>query len=270
MKEPLEPHFPILPMMDDFNKLTEDATLMYKKFMHMIASGRAELDQMKTDIVEKIAVHERVITELMTDIDGSSQDARILRSNLDIVWNNCQGMKVQMSELLDTLKLEFNLMKEQSIGNVEGVKSLTSEKMGANESKWKDWETDMVKSVHEQMEYVTSELRCSLIFTDGRVKKVEELVANTPEDSKPWMNYCRDIRNHFTGLDTYKEKQLQGLEMDYESKVLAHELLIERMAERMDRLEETAYKCGDKRKRSQEEYETPSPNLELIADEIQG
>ena len=56
--------------------------------------------------------------------------------------------------------------------------------------------------------------------------------------------------------------------MDYESKVLAHELLIKRMAERMDRLEETAYKCGDKRKRSQEEYVTPSPNLGLIADEI--
>ena len=209
MKEPLEPHFPILPMMDDFNKLTEDATLMYKKFMHMIASGRAELDQMKIDIVEKIAVHERVITELMTDIDGSSQDARILRSNLDIVWNNCQEMKVQMSELLDTLKLEFNLMKEQSIGNVEGVKSLTSEKMGAIESKWKDWETDMVKSVHEQMEYVTSELRGSLLFIDGRVKKVEELVANTREDSKPWMNYCRDIRNHFRGLDNDKENNFR-------------------------------------------------------------
>ena len=64
-----------------------------------------------------------------------------------------------MSELLDTLKLEFNLMKEQSVGNVEGVKSLTSEMMRAIESKWREWETDMVKSVHEQMEHVTSELR---------------------------------------------------------------------------------------------------------------
>ena len=95
----------------------------------MIASGRAELDQMKIDIVEKMAVHERVITDLMTDIDGSLQNARILRSDLDIVWNNGQGMKVQMSELLDTLKLEFNLMKEQSVGNVEGVKIRTSELM---------------------------------------------------------------------------------------------------------------------------------------------
>ena len=59
-------------------------------------------------------------------------------SDLDIVWNNCQGMKLQMSELLDTLKLEFNLMKEQSVGNVEGVKSLTSEMMRAIESKWKE------------------------------------------------------------------------------------------------------------------------------------
>ena len=44
MEEPLEPHFPILPTMDDFDKLTEDATLKYKRFMDMIASGRAELD----------------------------------------------------------------------------------------------------------------------------------------------------------------------------------------------------------------------------------
>ena len=36
----------------------------------------------------------------------------------------------------------------------------------------------------------------------------------------------------------------------------------------MDRLEDTACNCGDKRKRSQEEYKTPSPNLELITDEI--
>ena len=85
----------------------------------------------------------------MADIDGSSKNARILRSDLNIVWNYCQGMKVQMSKLLDTLKLEFNLMKEQSVGNVEGVKSLTSEMMRAIEGKWKEWESDMVKSVHE-------------------------------------------------------------------------------------------------------------------------
>ena len=138
MEEPLEPHFPILPTMDEFDKLTEDATLKYKRFMDMIASGRAELDQMKLDIVEKIAVHERVITDLMTDIDGSSQNARILRSGLGIVWNNCQGMKVQMNELLETLKLEFNLMKEQSAGNVDGVRSLTSEMMRTIEGKWKE------------------------------------------------------------------------------------------------------------------------------------
>ena len=169
MEEPLEPHFPILPTMEDFDKLKEDATVKYKRFMDMIASGRAELDQMKIDIVEKITVHERVITDLMADIDGSSKDASILRTDLDIVWNNCQGMKDRMSELLDTLKLEFNLMKEQSMGNVEGVKSLTSEMIRVIEGKWKEWESDMVKSVHEQMEHVTSELRGSLLFTDGRV-----------------------------------------------------------------------------------------------------
>ena len=136
MKEPLEPYFPILPTMDDFYKLTEDATPKYKRFMDMIASGRAELDQMKIDIVEKITVHERVITDLMADIDGSSKNARILRSDLDIVWNNCQGMKLQMNELLETLKLEFNLMKQQSVGNVEGVRSLTSGMRGAIEGKW--------------------------------------------------------------------------------------------------------------------------------------
>ena len=70
MEEPFEPHFPILPTMDDFDKLTEDATLKYKRLMNMIASGRAVLDQMKLDIVKKITIHERVITDLMADIDG--------------------------------------------------------------------------------------------------------------------------------------------------------------------------------------------------------
>ena len=32
-----------------------------------------------------------------------------------------------MNRLLETLKLEFNLMKEQSARNIEGVKSLTAE-----------------------------------------------------------------------------------------------------------------------------------------------
>ena len=53
--------------------------------MDMIATGRAELDQIKIDIVEKITVHERVITDQMTDIDGSSKNARILGSDLDMV-----------------------------------------------------------------------------------------------------------------------------------------------------------------------------------------
>ena len=115
MEEPLEPHFPILPSMDDFDKLTEDATLKYKRFIDMNASGRAELDQVKLDIVEKITIYETVITDLMADIDGSSKNARIVTSDLDIVWNNYEGMKVQMNELLNTLKLEFNLMKEQFV-----------------------------------------------------------------------------------------------------------------------------------------------------------
>ena len=59
----------------------------------------------------------------------------------------------------------------------------------------------MVKSVHEQMEHVTSELRGSLLFTDTQVKRVEELVANTRDDVKTWMDYCRNIQNHFSELD---------------------------------------------------------------------
>ena len=65
------------------------------------------------------------------------------------------------------------------------------------------------------MEHVTSELRGSLLFTDGLVKRVEELVANTRDDGKTCMNYCRYIRKHFTGLDNEKEKRLQGLEREY-------------------------------------------------------
>ena len=73
--------------------------------MDMIASGRAELDQIKLDIVEKIPIHERMITDLMRDIDGSLKNASMLRSDLYVVWNNCQEMKNQMNQLLQTLKL---------------------------------------------------------------------------------------------------------------------------------------------------------------------
>ena len=116
MEEPLEPQLPIFPTMNDFDKLTKDATLKYKRFMDMMASGRAELDEMKLDIVEKITIHERVITDLMADIVGSFKDVRILWSDLNIVWNNCQGVKVQMIELLDTLRLKFNLMERTILG----------------------------------------------------------------------------------------------------------------------------------------------------------
>ena len=73
--------------------------------MDIIASGRAELDQIKLDIVEKIPIHERMITDLMRDIDGSLKNASMLRSDLYVVWNNCQEMKNQMNQLLQTLKL---------------------------------------------------------------------------------------------------------------------------------------------------------------------
>ena len=94
LERPLEPELPILPTIADFKMLTEDATQKYKRFMDIIASGIAELDQMKIKIVEKITIHERVITDQMTDIDGSSKNATMIRSDLDIVWNNCQTMKV--------------------------------------------------------------------------------------------------------------------------------------------------------------------------------
>ena len=108
----------------------------------------------------------------MVDIDRSSKNAGILRSDLDIVWNNCQGMKVHMSQLLDTLKLEFNLMKKQSVANVEGARSLTCEMMRAIEGKWKECENEMVKSIHEQIENVTTKLKVSLVFTHGKVNRV--------------------------------------------------------------------------------------------------
>ena len=95
----------------------------------MIASDRAELDQMKLDIVENITIHESVITDLMADLDRSSKISGILRSDFDIVWDKGQKIKTQMNKLLETLKLEFNLMKEQSNRNIEGVKSLTAEMM---------------------------------------------------------------------------------------------------------------------------------------------
>ena len=98
--------------MDDFDKLMKDATLKYMKFMDMIASGRAELDQINLDIVEKITIHGRVITDLMAELDGYSKNSRILTWDLNIVWDNRQKIKTQINELLETWKLEFNLMKK--------------------------------------------------------------------------------------------------------------------------------------------------------------
>ena len=236
--------------------------------MDMIVSGRAELDHMKLDIVEKITIHERVITGLMAELDAYSKSSRIWRSDLNIVWDNRQKIKTQRNELLETLKLEFNQMKEQSAGNVKGVRSITTEMIEVIGDKWAVREQELVKSVHQQMEHGTSELRGSPLFTNGQVKRVEGLVANTRAAGKTWMNYCRDIKNHFMKLDKEKVKRLQGLVMDYQSKVLAHKLLIKKMCERMDRLKGPACKCGDKRKRRREEYETHSPNLQLITEVI--
>ena len=213
----------------------------------MIASGRAELDQIKLDIVEKIPIHERMITDLMRDIDGSSKNASMLRSDLYVVWNNCQEMKNQMNQLLQTLKLEFNLMKEQSIGNVEGVKSLTSEMMRAIEGKWKEWKNNMVNSIHEQMENVTGELRASLVYTDGRVKRVEELVFNIREDGRSWMDYSRDLRDHFARLDKDKDQRLAFVEEKLQRKAALLDLKVRAYDNVIDTLKETTCKCGDKR-----------------------
>ena len=48
-------------------------------------------------------------------------------------------------------------------------------------------------------------MRGSLLFPVGRVKRVEELVANTRDGGKTWMDYCRNIRNHFSELGKEKE-----------------------------------------------------------------
>ena len=125
----------------------------------------------------------------------------------------------------------------------------------------------MVKSVHEQMEHVTSELRSSLLFTDGRVKKVEDMTKQTRDDGKTWMNYCRDLRIHFEGLDKDKEERLAFVEEKLQRKVAAFDLKIREYDNAIDALKKTVCNCGDKRKRSQEEYKTPSPNLELITDD---
>ena len=68
-------------------------------------------------------------------------------------------MKIQMNKLLETLKLECNLMNEQLAGNVEGVRSLISKITKVIGDKWAVWEQELVKSVHEQREHITSELR---------------------------------------------------------------------------------------------------------------
>ena len=49
--------------------------------------------------------------------------------------------------------------------------------------------------------------------------------------------------------------------------VAAFDIKIREYDNAIDTLKKSACNCGDKRKRSQEEYITPSPNLELITDD---
>ena len=138
-------------------------------------------------------------------------------------------------------------MKEQSIGNVEGVKSLTSEMMRAMEGKWKEWKNNMVNSIHEQMENVTGELRASLVYTDGRVKRVEELVFRIREDGRSWMDYSRDLRDHFARLDKDKDQRLAFVEEKLQRKAALLDLKVRAYDNVIDTLKETTCKCGDKR-----------------------
>ena len=93
--------------MEDFDKLTDDATTKHKRFMELIQGGKAELEQIKTVIVEKIAVHDNVITDLIYKVNQSTQNALAIRLDLHIVRDNCQKMKTQMYELLAALSVKI-------------------------------------------------------------------------------------------------------------------------------------------------------------------
>lgn len=77
--------FSEIPMMEDLDKLTNDAGRKYKRFMELVQAWKAELEQIQAAIVEKIAVHENVITNLMGKEKQSIQNALAIQSNLDMV-----------------------------------------------------------------------------------------------------------------------------------------------------------------------------------------
>ena len=65
------------------------------------------------------------------------------------------------------------------------------------------------------------------------------MVAKTRDNGKTWMNYCRDIRNHFTELDMDKAKQLAFEEDKLQRKAVAFDLKIKKYDNAIDALKET-------------------------------
>ena len=52
----MEAEFSEIPIMEDFDKLTDDATRKYKGFIKLIQAGKVELEQIQATTMEKIAV----------------------------------------------------------------------------------------------------------------------------------------------------------------------------------------------------------------------
>lgn len=81
----METQFSEIPIMEDLDKLTNDAGRKYKCFMELVQAWKAELEQIQAAIVEKIAVYENVITNLMGKVKQSIQNALAIQSDLDMV-----------------------------------------------------------------------------------------------------------------------------------------------------------------------------------------
>lgn len=67
---------------------------------------------------------------------------------------------------------------------------------------------------------------------------------------------------YYEEVDKKIEKQVQGVGESYQSKVLAHDILIRKLGEKVDKLKETVCDCVRKRRCSLQEYGTPSFNDE--------
>lgn len=61
------------------------------------------------------------------------------------------------------------------------------------------------------------------------------MVKENREEGKSWVNYSRKMQKYYEEVDKKTEKRIQGLEENYQSQVVAQEIVIKELGETVDK-----------------------------------